>query len=101
METAILIDAGKARIKLPESFNKMAQNEFRKSYAPVLADAAVKVIEVDFSDVEYIDSSALGSLLLLRDGAQKAAQTVSIVQCRAAVMKILAMAHFHRIFDIQ
>lgn len=77
------------------------QTYFRQAYADILGDGGVREIEVDFNDVYYIDSSALGSLLLLRQRAEKSAQSITITKCQPEVMKVLTMANFHRIFNIQ
>jgi len=100
MEIPILLDADKASIKLPHHFDRLTQTDFRQAYTSVMADLAIKIIEVDFTAVEYIDSSALGSLLLLRQHAEKSARTITIIECQPAVMKTLTVANFHRIFDI-
>ena len=93
-------DEDKAKFKLPHDFDRSAQTDFRQAYAGALDDLTGKVVEIDFSDVHYIDSSGLGSLLLLRELVEKLTRTISIVQCQPTVMKTLMMANFHRIFDI-
>jgi anti-anti-sigma factor len=95
------INLDKATIKLPLNFDIATQNEFRKACADVLSVEPVRQIEVDFSEVHYVDSSALGGLLLLREKANRSARKVSIVNCQAMVMNILTVANFHRIFPIQ
>lgn len=101
MNIPVQFDAGKARINLPPSFDMFVQTYFRQAYADILGDGGVREIEVDFNDVYYIDSSALGSLLLLRQRAEKSAQSITITKCQPEVMKVLTMANFHRIFNIQ
>lgn len=101
MTIPVQFDAGKAKINLPHSFDMLALPLFRQAYGEVIDDQDIKEIEVDFSAVHYIDSSALGSLLMLRQRAEKLAQTITITQCQPEVMKVLTMANFHRIFNIQ
>jgi anti-anti-sigma factor len=91
-------DAGKASIKLPPRFELSGISDFCQSYANALNDMAVKLIEVDFTEVEYIDSSALGSLLVLRERADKSRQAVTLNHCQPKVMKVLKVANFHRLF---
>ncbi|MEW6164854.1 MAG: STAS domain-containing protein [Pseudomonadota bacterium] len=100
MNIPVQLDAGKARINLPRSFDVSVQGNFRQACADALSDDRVTEIEVDFNDVHYIDSSALGGLLLLRERAERAARSITITKCQPEVMKILAMANFHRIFTI-
>jgi anti-anti-sigma factor len=51
---------------------------------------------VDLSGTEYLDSSALGMLLVLRD--QVGSANVRIVNCRPAVRRILEIANFGSLF---
>jgi anti-anti-sigma factor len=100
MTYTITLAAGTASIRLPQNFDHHTQSAFRRAYAGVLTDAGVKTIELDFAAVEYIDSSALGNLLLLRERATQSAQAISFTRCRTAVKGVLKMANFHRIFEI-
>lgn len=101
MELTILINADKASIKLTPRFDVTTLRDFHQAYANVLQETGVKVIEVDLSEVQFIDGSALGSLLLLREQAAKSARTITLVQCRPEVMNIMKVTNFQRIFDIQ
>ncbi len=100
MKPTSRIDYDKASIKAPQTFDFGSQGSFRKACADVLALDQIKTIEVDFDDVHFIDSTALGVLLLLRHNAEKTSQKISIVNCHESVMDILKIANFHRIFSI-
>jgi HptB-dependent secretion and biofilm anti anti-sigma factor len=100
MELTILINAGKASIKLAPRFDMTTLSDFRQAYVNALKETGVNVIEVDLAEVQFIDSSALGSLLLLREQAAKSARTITLINCQPQVMKILRNANFHRLFDI-
>jgi anti-anti-sigma factor len=100
MDIPVQLEADKAKITLPHAFDIAAQGDFRQAYSGVLKNAAVKAIEIDFNAVGYIDSSALGSLLLLRQRAEDAVKNITFMHCQPEVMKTLTMANFHRIFDI-
>jgi anti-anti-sigma factor len=101
MNIPVQIQADKARISLPHSFDLHAQTDFRHAYAGVLDDPEVKELELDFTAVDYIDSSALGNLLLLRQRAENQVQSIRFTQCKPDVMSAFSMANFHRIFDIR
>ncbi len=94
----ILQQAGKASIKLPQRFDHAVTGNFRQAYGQVLTDMTEPLIEIDFNAVEYIDSAALGSLLLLRERAEKAARSITLANCKPAVMRVLKVANFHRMF---
>lgn len=56
---------------------------------------------VDMKATTYLDSSALGMLLLLRDHAGGDHAKISIVHCNEDVRKILTISNFEQLFDIQ
>ncbi|HHS99411.1 MAG TPA: anti-sigma factor antagonist [Thiomicrospira sp.] len=55
---------------------------------------------IDFSETEYMDSSALGMLLLLREQTEGDKSRVQLINVRDSVSKILDIAHFDRLFSI-
>ena len=56
---------------------------------------------IDMGGTEYMDSSALGMLLLLREQAGNEASSIAIIRCRPDIKRILEVAHFHRLFHIE
>ena len=63
------------------------------------APDSVKHYILDMRDLTYLDSSALGMLLLLKDFASKSAK-ISIINCTKDVCKIFEIANFQQLFDI-
>lgn len=55
---------------------------------------------VDLKDTTYLDSSALGMLLLLRDHAGGDNSLIRLVNCNPDVRKILAISNFEQLFNI-
>ena len=55
---------------------------------------------IDLAGVDYLDSSALGMLLLLRDRAAAASKAVSLENCRGNVRQVLDIANFGKLFKI-
>lgn len=90
-------DDGKVEIRVVGRFDFSQQKAFRDAYrncAPGL------IYQVDLSAVDYLDSAALGMLLLLRQHAGDNQGDVVLCHPSEAVEKILRVANFHRIFDI-
>jgi len=56
---------------------------------------------VDLSRTTYLDSSALGMLLLLRDHAGGDSSRISIENCNSDVRRILSISNFEQLFDIR
>ena len=101
MTVRMTMNEGLATLAVAGRFDFNAHKEFRKCSEDALALPGLKAIEVDLRDVEYLDSSALGMLLLLREKAQGTAHCeVSLSGCRGLVQQILEVANFSRLFKI-
>ncbi len=91
-------DGKKLTIKIKGRFDFGKHQEFRDAYErqPRRPDSVV----VDLKDTTYLDSSALGMLLLLRDHAGGDESDVRVVHASSDVRKILAISNFEKLFDI-
>lgn len=92
------VDAGVLSIRVTGRFDFSAHKEFRDATNQIVA--GVKKIEVDLSGTDYLDSSALGMLLLLRDKVSGNRDAISIKGARAEVKKILEIANFDKLFTL-
>ncbi len=93
--------ADKCLIKLPEKFDFGFHKQFMAAYEPYLEDRAVKEVEVDFSRVQYLDSSALGMLVLLAKKFDRPGVSMTIIGSTGAAREIITMANLSRIYDIR
>lgn len=85
-------------INIQGRFDFSAHQDFRESYEAVDQDPDQYC--VDMKETTYLDSSALGMLLLLRDHAGGDSANIKIVNCNADVKKILAISNFDQLFAI-
>ena len=83
-------------IAVTDNFDFQLYDEFRGSYAGT-AGIGVTYL-VDLADIEYLDSSALGMLLLLREHAGGEASNIEISHASPEVRKILDVANFSKLF---
>ncbi len=90
----------RATLRLSGRFQFDSHRDFRSAYDVHLADPAVKVIVLDFAGVDYLDSSALGMLLLLREKLGAVGKTVELAHARGVVKQVLDVANFARLFRI-
>jgi anti-anti-sigma factor len=67
---------------------------------PATASAEVRELDLDLGGVDYIDSSALGMLLLLKERADTAKKPVALQNCTGTVRQVLEIANFGKIFSI-
>jgi len=86
-------------VKIDGRFDFSAHQEFRDAYEGIPAD--VNSYVVDLGDTSYLDSSALGMLLLLRDHAGGDNANIKIIKCNEDVRKILTISNFEQLFTIQ
>jgi len=100
MQASIQNEAGKAVVKLSGRFDFNTHREFRGAYEPLVADTSVRSVVVDFSGVDYLDSSALGMLLMLRDKLGGANKDVALTGVRGNVKQVLDIANFGKLFQI-
>ncbi|MDO8958907.1 MAG: STAS domain-containing protein [Rhodocyclaceae bacterium] len=100
MQIAIHITGDRAVLQLKDRFDWSSQNEFRDAVDTVLNDFGTNEIQVDLGGVNYIDSTALGLLLVLRDEARARNKSVSLANCRGSVKAVLDIAKFDRIFPL-
>ncbi len=79
-------------------FDFSTHRDFRDSYEQ--AAQPLETYTVDMREASYLDSSALGMLLLLRDHAGGDASEVRIVNCNPSVRRILKVSNFEQLFSI-
>ena len=84
-------------IKIKGRFDFSCHSSFRDAY--VTASAGSEFV-VDMEEASYMDSAALGMLLLLREHVQQQGGRVSITNCRGQTYDVLQIANFHRLFTI-
>lgn len=99
MQATVTVSDNRAVIRLQGRFDFNAHREFRDAIDTSLASPA-SAVAVDFGSVEYLDSSALGMLLMLRDRAKGVGREVTLANCRGAVKQILDIANFGKLFTI-
>lgn len=92
------ITDNKLTLNVSGQFDFSAHKEFR--IATDLVTANTSSIYVDMRTTDYIDSSALGMLLILRDkmGGQKDA--VTIANAKPEVKNVLRIANFDQLFNL-
>ncbi len=86
-------------ISIDGRFDFSTHQAFRNAYEH--SDPAIQKYIVDLSETTYLDSSALGMLLLLRDYAGGDNACISIENCNNDVRRILSISNFEQLFAIR
>lgn len=92
-------DEGVLTLYIEGRFDFGAHQEFRASYEQLKQPPSR--YRVDMRETNYLDSSALGMLLLLRDYAGGDDARIEIVNTTPEVRKILTISNFDQLFDIK
>lgn len=90
-----------ARITMIGRFDFQVHREFKDAYTPLLSNAAVREVEVEMSKVVYLDSSALGMLMLLNERVKEVNKSVTLLNVSNVVAQVLEVANFSKIFNIK
>lgn len=100
MRASVHTDGAKAQIKLAGRFDFNTHRDFRNACDPLVADEGVREIMIDFEEVEYLDSSALGMLLMLRDKVSGTGKDIVLARVGGSVKQVLDIANFGKLFRI-
>ena len=87
---------GVCTIQVVGRFDFGCHPDFRQAYEGF---KSVSAYVIDLGATEYLDSSALGMLLVLRESAGSG--NVRIVNCGPAVRRILEVANFNQLFSLE
>ena len=91
-------DGSKLTIAIKGRFDFAKHQEFRDAYEKL--QLKPQLIVVDLKEATYLDSSALGMLLMLRDYAGGDDSDIRIINSNSDVCKTLAISNFNKLFDI-
>jgi anti-anti-sigma factor len=91
-------NAGEVVIAVTGRFDFSQHEAFRDAYRSRSSD---RMFVVDLSKTEFIDSSALGMLLLLREYAGVSGPAVKVTGCCDSVRHILELAQFDTLFELE
>lgn len=86
-------------IRIEGRFDFSTHQAFRDAYEH--GDPDIRGYVIDLSETTYLDSSALGMLLLLRDYAGGDSGRVVIESCNNDVRRILSISNFEQLFTIR
>jgi HptB-dependent secretion and biofilm anti anti-sigma factor len=86
-------------IRLPNRFDYSFHKQFGETYAPMLEKPDVKEVVLEFGQVEYLDSSALGMMVLMQKKMHSKKIKVKIKGAHGATDEILKMANMNKLFE--
>lgn len=81
---------------LPEKFDYELHKVFKDAYE----DVNEEVMVLDMGNTKFMDSSALGMLLQLKEYSEKYNKEIIIKKVSDSVLNILQIAHFDKLFKL-
>lgn len=97
--TTVSADGKDVTINISGRFDFAVQNEFRDSYYGIGPDDGVR-FTIDMAKASYMDSSALGMLLMMREHLGGNSANIRLCNCTADIRNILTVANFQSLFQI-
>lgn len=101
MQVKVTRSAGQARIAIDGRFDFGCRQAFSSACSAALAATDVKEMVVDLDRVAYLDSAALGMLLLLREKASTARMPLRLTHGSGVVGDVLRVTKFDQLFAMQ
>lgn len=87
-------------LKLSGRFTFDCHKEFTEHYNTIINRSDIEKLFIDLYKVEYLDSTALGMLLLLKERAAEKNISVCLRGCNGTVKHIIEVAGFHKLFPM-
>lgn len=91
-------DNSNITIKIDGRFDFSSHHDFRDAYRG--ASDAGTLFVLDMANTEYMDSSALGMILLLKEHSGTLGGDIKIINANSEVKNILQIANFDKLFSI-
>lgn len=88
-------------IRIYGKFDFHAYREFKSACTDVLSNPAIHEIEVEMQHLDYLDSAALGMLVLLRERARAANKSIVLSNPSGRISKLLEFANFDKVFSMR
>ena len=90
-----------ARITMTGRFDFEVHRDFKNAYMTLLDKPAVREIEIEMSKVNYLDSAAMGMLMLLHERAKDAHKPVALLNASKEASQVMEVANFSKILTLK
>jgi len=100
LKTQVSNDGQIVTISINGRFDFNLYKDFRDAYETGLNKGNVKFI-INLSQTEYMDSSALGMLLVLKERTGGDNSSIVLKNCNKEIKNILSISNFDKLFSIE
>ena len=98
MEYLKTIDGDVCNITMQGKFTFADHGNF-KDVIGAAKEEGVRQVSIDLSQVDFVDSAALGMLLLVRDEVKKGEKSLVLKSPQGQVKKMFEISRFYELFD--
>ena len=100
LTTQLSNDGSMITISINGRFDFNLYKEFRDAYEVALNKGNSKIV-INLAQTEYMDSSALGMLLVLKERTGGENSSVVLKNCNREIKNILSISNFDKLFTIE
>ena len=100
MSVTLSLQPGTCVVAISGNFTFEVHRPFRQHSEQALDHPGCKQLDIDLSAVQYLDSSALGMLLLVKDKATPLGKRVRLKGATGNTLQILHAVKFDSIFEL-
>ncbi len=101
MNASTMLSGNVATVILIGRFDNSTYRAFTNEVNVALGADAAREVQIDLGSLSYIDSSALGHLLVAREKAQHFGKAISLANATGDVKRVLRVANFQKLFAIK
>ena len=99
MEYTKELNGNICKIKMMGKFTFADHMEFKNILSDI-NEKEITGVDLDISEVEFVDSAALGLLLLIRDETEKKSLTLTLFKPQGQVQKMFKISRFYELFHV-
>jgi HptB-dependent secretion and biofilm anti anti-sigma factor len=99
MEYTKIVDGNKCSIAVEGKFTFSDHLAFKKIFE-IFTNSNIKELEIDIHNITFVDSAALGLLLLLKDNCTSHGVALTLLRPQGQVQKMLKISRFYELFKI-
>ena len=100
LRVSVRVEEAKATMVLQGWFDFSAQRVFKTAWDELSDRSDLSEIDLDFRDVTFLDSTALGMLLVAQEQSEKVERSLALVNCSRSVRLVLDRAKLDRLLKI-
>ena len=101
MNISVTKNNGDGVVHMHGRFDFNTHRAFKEACDQLLQDGEISRIDINLAGVEYLDSSALGMLLVLRERVSEKGKALTLVGPGPMVSQVLDIANFGKLFTIR